>query len=342
MKQARRIAVAGAVLFSLYAIGTCGYFLIAGGSATPLDALYMTVTTLGSVGFGEITPGASSPAGRVFTIGLILSGMVTLVFVTTSLTAFFVEGDMSRLLEKRKMDKLIAKLKDHYIVCGSGSTGVHIIAELVATQRPVIFIENNPERITHALSQIPRSSEVPYLLGDATDDLLLRRAGIDKAKGLAAALANDKDNLFITIAARQMNANLRIIARATEQSSMEKLRRAGAQSVISPNMIGGMRMVSEMVRPSVVSFLDLMLRDKDKNMRIEEVTIGPTTALFGRSLGETHLRDEFEVSVLAVKESAEAPFVYNPPSKTPLSQGMVLVVLGHADGVAKLRVAAEV
>ncbi len=341
MQTVRRIAFAAAVLFTLYAIGTIGYFFIADGKASLLDALYMTVTTLGSVGFGEITPGAASPIGRMFTIGLSLSGMVTLVFVTTSLTAFFVEGDMTRLLEKRKMDKLIAKLKDHYIVCGSGSTGVHIIAELVATERPVIFIEANPERVQHALAHLKDAAKnVAYLIGDATDDLLLRRAGVERARGLAAALPSDKDNLFITIAAKQLNPSLRIIARVVELSSVEKLKRAGAQSVVSPNMIGGMRMVSELVRPNVVSFLDLMLRDKDKNMRVEEITVGGPHFV-GKTLDHAHFRDEFDVSVLAVRKPNEADFSYNPKAQTMLEQGMVIIVLGHASGVARLRTAAE-
>jgi len=339
-KLKRRILSAAAVFFVLNAIGVVGYYWLADGEASLVDALYMTVTTLGAVGFGEITKNASSPVGRLFTMGLIYSGMVTLVFVTTQLTAFFVEGELARLLEKRRMDKRIDSFTDHYIVCGAGATGVHVIRELYATKRPVIFIERDAERARAVIDELGENKMLAYVLGDASDDLLLEKAGVAHAAGVVAALPDDKDNLFITIAARQLSSTTRIIARASDSHAIERIKRAGAQSVISPNMIGGMRMVSELVRPSVVTFLDLMLRDKDKNMRIEEVTLTPSTPFVTQTLVDLELRRRFDCQVLAVRPSGETSFSYNPSPQTTMAAGMVLIVLGSADAVSKLRLAA--
>jgi voltage-gated potassium channel len=340
----RRLALAGLVFLTLNAIGVAGYWYLSGGDASLVDAIYMTVTTLGSVGFGEITKGSSAPAGRIFTIALIYANMVTLVYVTTSLTALLVEGELGRLWEKRRMNKRIESFHNHYIVCGSGSTGIHVVRELCMTERPVLFIEHSDERAHHVLSELEpltkNRSTLAYLVGDATDDLLLEAAGIKRAHGLVAALPNDKDNLFIVVTAKQLKPDLRIIARASDSGSIDKLRRAGAHSVISPNMIGGMRMVSELVRPSVVTFLDLMLRDKDKAMRIEEVTVSENAAFANKTLREAELRASFNCQVLAVRQKLDSPFDYNPKPDTALTPGLILIVLGDAGNVIRLRQAA--
>ena len=340
----RRLLFAAAFFLSLNAIGVIGYWRLAEGDASLVDALYMTVTTIASVGFGEITKNSNSAVGRMFTIGLIYTNMITLVFVTTALTAVLVEGELTRMLEKRRMSKRIHSLHDHFIVCGVGSTGIHVVRELCLTDRPVLLIVHGEERARHVISEIEpivkKKEQLAYIVGDATDDLLLEEAGIKRARGIVASLPNDKDNLFIVVTAKQLNPDLRIIARVSDSASIDKLRRAGAHSVISPNMIGGMRMVSELVRPSVVSFLDIMLRDKDAAMRIEEVVVGPRAPFANKRLREAPLRSEFECQVLAVRPSPDSPFDYNPKADTPMTPGVTLIVLGSAANVNRLRSAA--
>lgn len=340
----RRLIFAGLFFVGLNAVGVLGYWYLSGGECSLLDAMYMTVITVGSVGFGEITKGSSTPMGRAFTIGLIYANMVTLVYVTTALTAILVEGELARLLEKRRMNKRIDSFHDHFIVCGAGSTGIHVVRELYQTERPVLFIEHSEERAHHVLTELEpltkKKEGLAYLVGDATDDLLLEEAGIKRARGLVASLPNDKDNLFIIVTAKQLNPDLRMIARASGSQAIDKLRRAGAHSVISPNMIGGMRMVSELVRPSVVTFLDLMLRDKDKAMRIEEVTVTDKAAFVNKTLREAELRAHYDCQVLAVRQRADAPFDYNPRPDTKISPGVILIVLGDAGNVIRLRHAA--
>lgn len=335
--------MAGVVFVLINLIGTLAYWHISDYRSSLVDAWFMTVITVFSVGFGEITADSSSAHGRLFTILLIYASVATLLFVTSSVTAFFVEGELTRLLEKRRMEKRLAQMRDHFIVCGAGSTGYHVIHELFATERPVVFIDQDEARVQHTIDELHGRSRdhLAYLVGDASDDEVLSKAGLTRARGLIAALPNDKDNLFITIAARQANPELRIIARAANVPSIEKLKRAGAQSVISPNRIGGMRMVSEMVRPSVVTFLDLMLRDQDKAMRIEEVTIAASSQVAGKSLAAARLRQAFACSVLAVRRGVEAPFDYNPSAETVLESGTVLIVLGSAHSVQLLRAAVE-
>ncbi len=340
----KRLVAAGLVFLVLNAVGVCGYWYLADGQSTFVDALYMTITTLAGVGFGEITHNAPSPAGRAFTIALIYANLVTLTFVTTTLTAVFVEGGLAALLEKRRMDKRIDGFNEHIIVCGAGSTGIHVVRELYVTHRQVVLIELDEERIRHMMVDLDQGSSrkrdnMAYIVGDASDDQVLEQAGISRAKGLVAALPNDKDNLYITISARQHNPSLRIIARASDVSAIDKLKRSGADSVVSPNMIGGLRMVSELVRPHVVSFLDVMLRNKDAAIRVEEVIVQAGGGLAGKPLAKVAPLESFSCQVLAIRSASDA-FTYNPPASTELAPGMVLIVLGEADRVADMRRAA--
>jgi voltage-gated potassium channel len=227
-------------------------------------------------------------------------------------------------------------MKDHFVVCGAGSTGRHIIAELLTVQRPVVAIDMNEAELREIAAAYPKA-QFSFLVGDATDDEILAQANVEAARGVAAALAEDKDNLYLVVATRQLNTGCRIIARCSEMSHVEKLKRAGADAVVSPNFIGGMRMVSELVRPSVVKFLDDMLRDKAAVMRIEEVTITPSSRLAGVSLREADIRGRYGMNVLAVRSGDGTAWEYNPAADRVLKGGVTLVVMGSADQVKSLR-----
>jgi voltage-gated potassium channel len=333
-----RILAGFLAMMVVIAGGATGYWLIGDGRWAWADCMYMTVITVTTVGFGETLEGMDKVAyARTFTMGLLVFGTGVLVYFASTITAFVVEGELKNVLAAQRLRKRIKQMKDHFIVCGAGSTGRHIIKELLATDRPVVAIDMDEVELKEIANAHPKAP-FSYLVGDATDDEILEQCNLATARGLAAALSGDKDNLYLVVATRQINPSCRIIARAAELSHVDKLKRAGADSVVSPNFIGGMRIVSELVRPSVVRFLDEMLRDKNAAMRIEEVTIGAGSDLEGKSLRDADIRGRFGMNILAVKVNDK--WVYNPGAEHVVKAATVLVVIGTADQVKQLTKAA--
>lgn len=325
------------LLLMIFVVGTVGYHFICHTEEHPVswfDALYMTVITLTTVGYGEIIDLEHNPAGRAFTVFLLIFGMGILLYCVSSVTAFVVEGNISELLRRQKMNRLISAMKDHYILCGAGETGIHVVEELHRTRHPFVVVEADPDRV----QRVRRIDEsILVYEGDAEESGTLEAVGIERAKGLIAALPEDKDNLFLTITARQLNPTLRIISRGVGENAAEKLRRAGADGVVSPNFIGGMRMASELIRPAVVGFLDLMLRDPTRTIRVEEVTIPPESALIGQALDQGRIHRETGLLVIALRFPEEETFHYNPGSEKVLKEGCTLVVIGDLPQIHRLR-----
>jgi voltage-gated potassium channel len=321
--------------------GTFGYWRIGHGVWSLHDCLYMTIITVTTVGYGETLPGMDvAPYARSFTMVLSVFGTGVLVYFASMITAFVVEGDLRSVLSASRMKKRIRAMKDHFVVCGAGSTGRHIINELLVTGHRVVAIDTNEAELREIAAAQPKA-EFSYVVGDATDDEILAQANLDAAKGLAAALSADKDNLYLVVATRQISPDARIIARCAELTHVDKLKRAGADAVVSPNFIGGMRMVSELLRPSVVKFLDEMLRDKSAAMRIEEVQVAAGSRLVGQSLADIDVRGRFGMNVLAVRANPTAPWEYNPAPARALALGAILVVLGSSEQVQKFRSSAS-
>ena len=234
---------------------------------------------------------------------------------------------------------MLSELSDHIIVCGVGTTGIHVVEELIATGHKLCAVDVSAEHLERVQSL--STTLLPTVLGDATEDGVLEQAGIRRARGLVAALTDDKANLFIVVSARELNPRLKIIAKGVDLKAAEKLRKAGANSVVNPAYIGGVRMVSEMIRPQVVEFLDLMLRDKDKNLRIEEVVVPKGSPFVGKPIFEAQIRQHTNLLVVAVREPSQSGatgnFVYNPGPELLIADGMTLVVLGETEGVHRLR-----
>jgi voltage-gated potassium channel len=333
----RRLALASLAVFSTVLVGTGGYYAIGRGEWPLIDCLYMTVIGLTTAGFGEILPLKDTALGRPFTILLLSGGLISVGWFVTSAAAFLIEGELSGLTWRKRMDNRVKKLSGHVVVCGAGSTGIHCVRELSAIGTPFVVVEQH-EVVAREVSAQHGCAAV---VGDATHDEILLEAGIARARGVISALTEDKDNLFVTVTARALNPGLRIVAKAIDARAEAKLRRAGADSVVSPNMIGGMRMVSEMVRPEVVSFLDVMLRESDRTLRIEEVPVAVGSALAGRRVQELDLA-RHRLLLLAVKVSgpAGARLVYNPGPEHLLGGGETLIVLGEPERVRELSVEA--
>jgi voltage-gated potassium channel len=333
------------IIYGLIAItivvagGGIGYYLIGHGKWPLSDCLYMTMITITTVGYAEVLPGMDTTEyARGFTVILLMFGTGTIVFFASTITAFIIEGDLKNALFLNRLKKRMKKMKDHVIVCGAGSTGRNVIEELIATGVPVIAIDTRESELKDIADKHPKAA-FSYVVGDATDDDIMNQTNLSEARGLVAALSSDKDNLYLTVSARQTNAKARIVARAAELSHIEKIKRAGADAVVSPNFIGGMRLVSELMRPAVVAFLDDMLRDRRAAYRIAEVHLGAKTGELGTTLRDARVRERFGMTVLAMRAGDQGEWTYNPEAGEKLSVGMTLVVLGSAEQVSALQAA---
>lgn len=325
------------LFFIILIFGTIGYKYFGGTNWSFLDAAYMTVITISTVGYGETHDLENNTAARIFTMLFLLFGMGVLLYSLGIVTTFFIEANPFDTLGRYFMKKKIEKAKHHTIVCGISKTGVHILKELISTNRSFVIIEENQEVIDKFVNDsICKNSEILYICGDATDDNILENAGIKKASSICLALPNDKDNLFITITAKQINSKIRIVAKSTEEKNRSKMKKAGADSIISPNFIGGLRMVSEAIRPSVTTFLDIMLRDKH-NLRIEEVILYPGSILINKKLKETNIHEELGLLIIALKKDLADDFSYNPASNTELNIKDTIITIGNPDQIASLR-----
>jgi voltage-gated potassium channel len=325
----RKLIIAVTLLACLYVAGVAGYVLIERWSV--FDAAYMTVITLASVGYGEVHP-LSAP-GRAFTMALIMVGMGTFVYGLSTITAFFVEGELGGYLRRKKVKRSIEGLEDHYIVCGSGDVGRYIIAELHKTERAFVVVEADPGRI----AKLKERDELLFLQGEPTEEDVLLAAGVKKARGLVSALDNDKDNLFVVMTARGLNPALRIVTKSVDECCAAIFGKAGADAVVSPEFIGGLRMASELVRPEVVSFLDAMLRGKDSALRVEEVRVRPESSLVGKALREVNDADRTGLWVIAVKNAKTGEYTHIPRSTYLVTADDVLIVIGTVEKVEAFR-----
>lgn len=313
--------------------GTAGYHLIEGWPV--FDALYMTVITLGTVGYGETHP--LSMPGRVFTIFLIMGGIGLMTYGFSAITSVFVEGELSEALRRRRMDKDISKLSGHYVVCGAGHTGGVICAELKKTQRPFVIVDRDAAAVDKLLERL--GGEVPHIIGDSTEDDVLRRAGVERAAGVFAVLATDQDNAFVVLSAKGLNAKAKVLACQKSLGVREKLLRSGADGVVDPEFIGGLRLASEMIRPVTVGFLDSMLRGKETHARFDEVTVPSTSKLVGRPVGEVKGAAGGGPLLVAIVGAGQGGGDYelNPRADRPIRAGDRLVMIGDPAGLDALR-----
>jgi voltage-gated potassium channel len=342
MEIRRKLSIGLLALGITVLVSVLGYLLLGGPSVSFLEALYMAVVTLAGVGYGEIISTAHNPALRVFNMFVVIFGVMITVYVFSSVTAFLVEGEITNIFWRRKMLKRIGELRDHYIVCGLGDTGRHCIEELARTGSPFIVVDHSEEHVKRLVnSNESLYRDMLYVVGDATDADLLDQLGTDRAKGLITTLGSDKENLIITVLARQKNPELRIVARCIDPKFAERLGKAGANSTVSPNQIGGLRIASEMLRPHVVSFLDLMLKDKHRTLRIEEIEVPGNSPWNGRKLSDLNLRGEYNLLPLALKDAfhdgERHGFLVNPPENLVCHADMVVIVLGDSQNVQRAR-----
>ncbi len=327
LRQKFIIAVGLVILVASF--GTAGYMLLEGWNF--IDALYMTVITLASVGFKEIHD--LSLFGRIFTIILIIGGVGTVAYALSAGAKIILEGELQEVYGRRRLEKKIKELKNHYIICGYGRMGKIICRELKEKNIKFVIVEKQPD--------IHRDCEdLLVFTGDATSDEVLKELGIEKAKGLVSVLPTDAENLFVVLSARGLNPNLFIVARAGEEGSEKKLVRAGADKVVSPYHIGGLRIAHTVLKPAVVDFIEFATKSGNIDLQMEEVIIKESSELVGKSLDECGIGRELGIIIVAIKKP-NGEMKFNPTFKSAIKTGDTLIALGESSKLKNLEVMAS-
>jgi voltage-gated potassium channel len=319
--------VIGIIVFILMLLGgTIGYIVLEGWSFT--DALYMTVITLGTVGYGEVQ--RLSPAGRIFTMVLIIAGVGFVFYLAASVIQLMVEGRVREILGRRKLEKKIRAQKGHYIICGYGRVGSSICEALGSKPIGIVVIERDPAGVAKL-----NERNILHVVGEATDEENLIKANIQQARGLIAALKTDSDNVYVTLSARQLNPDLFIMARAGEERSEKKLIAAGANKVVCPYRMGAHRMAQTILRPTVTDFLELTLMETTRDIQMEEMPVNPTSKLINVALQDSGIRKELDLIIVAVKK-APGDMLFNPSSQTRLDAGDTVIAIGEKQNLERL------
>ena len=326
----KRLYYVLAAIFFVIIVGTSGYYIIFSGEPKFIDCLYMTVISITSVGYGEVLDVTGNVPAQIFTMFLITFGMGVILYGISTLTASIIEGELSGIWRRNKMEKKIKRLNNHFIICGGGESGRHVLEELTKNKESVVLIEQDESIIERCRTL---DADLLYVHGDATDDKNLLTAGITNAAGIIVSLPSDKDTLYVTMTARMLNTKLRIISKAVDHKLAFKLKTVGANGVVSPNFIGGLRMASEMIRPTVVNFLDSMLRSGQGQLRIHQIVVTSNSNVAGKKIMESGLKDKFNLLVLGSKLPAQE-IEFNPPATQILTAGMTLIVMGDVENIA--------
>jgi voltage-gated potassium channel len=321
----KRIIIGLGCLIAILLIGSYGYVFLEGWDF--FDGLYMTVTTLTTVGYGEVHP--LSKTGRAFTILLIFLGVGFMLYVVTALAQVVVEGQIQDIFGRRRVEREIRNLKDHYIICGFGRIGEVISRELSHNNIPIVIVDNLPQNTP----MLERSGYL-HVIGNATQEEVLWSAGIERARGLVSVVSSDADNVYIVLTARSMNPDLAIVSRAGEPGSEQKLRRAGANEVISPYELGGQRMAQTILRPTVVDFMDVALGE-GIDLSLEEIPVGGASDIIGKPLKDSGIRQHLDLIIVAIKRS-DGAMIFNPQPDALILQGDTLIALGSKVNLDKL------
>ncbi|MCG6893201.1 MAG: potassium channel protein [Desulfobacteraceae bacterium] len=326
MEYLRQTVIFAALSIVLMMVGSFGYMIIEGWGF--MDSLYMTIITLATVGYGEVNPVGFH--GRIFTIILILLGVGFFLYVAGNVIQFLVEGRIRLVLGRRKLDTQINRLRGHYIICGYGRIGRVLARFLIARYIDVVVIERNQNRV-------PRLDEddILYIIGDAKDEAVLEKAGIQRAKGIITSVATDADNVFLVIIAKQLNPDLFIVARAEQNSVKKTLLAAGADKVISPYDLGARRMAHAILRPTVIQFLEMAFADDSIDIQIEEIRIKPDSKMAGLTMKDSGIRQKYDLMIMVIRKP-DGSMVFNPKADTVMEAGDVMVVVGSAKSIQRL------
>ena len=328
-RLAKRLLYILVAIATTLTIGTVGFSLI--GHYSPFDALYLTLTTMTTVGYGDSFPRAT----RIFNAFLIVFGVTTIFIAIGAMTQTIIEFELGDALGKRRNKRMIDKLKDHYIICGYGRVGRGAAAELHHAGVPFVVVDSDAARVERAML-----AGMLAVAADATRDETLHQVGIERARGLVAALSTDADNLFVLLSAKGLNPKLFVAARAAEEGAEEKMRRAGADAVFAPYAITGHRLAQSLLRPHVVQFLDFTTKDIAMDISIEQVRVSAGSEVVQKTIREMQLRRNMGVIVMAIRRH-DGSMLFNPPADTAVEAGDFLIVMGKQDDLSALELLAE-
>lgn len=323
----KRFLGSGIVLIGIILIGSTGYYLIGKSNYAFIDCMYMTVITITTIGFTEVIDLTHNTGGKIFTMIIAFTGIGTITYIMSNITALIVRGELKETFTRRKMKKEIKKIQSHYIVCGAGRVGSQIIRELWESGRKLVVIERDRKNLDEVSERFPG---IVYVEGNADVDEILLKAGIKQASGIFASTGDDNQNLVICLSAKYINPGIRVVARCLDNANFHKMTKAGADAVISENFIAAMRMASVMIRPSVVSFIDHVLADNERNLRVEEIPLG--SKLEGKTISELNLERYENTMLLAVLDGDM--WLYNPKSHHSITaKGKIIVITNPEERV---------
>ena len=322
-KDKIRVALFGLLIIII--VGTFGYHLIEGWNF--LESLYTTIQTISTVGYGDYTP--QTGEGKLFTIILIVFGVGTMLYTVGMLAETMVEGRLRALAGKGKQEKMIEKMKNHYIICGCGRIGQLICRELKADKMDFVVIDSDPE----VIQKIEEEGFV-YYRGDATQDKSLLGAGIKRAKGIVCVLPTDAENLYVILTAKELNPDIYVLSRSEEEESEHRLLRAGADRVMSPYILGGMRMAMAILRPAMLDFIEITTSRQSLELRMEEMSVCDGSPIIGKSLEESEIRHNFGLIIVAVKKDS-GKMIFNPLASYVIEKGDKLIAMGEDDNVSR-------
>lgn len=326
LQWARRVFVALLILSSVVFAGGSLLWWMVDGTLPYFDTVFFSLISVSTVGYSEPPELSIYPGTRLVTSLVIVGGIVAMAFFESTITAMLVEGVIGKAMRRRRMQNKLSNMKDHYVVAGCGRTGKYCLAEMMGLGKPVVVIDTDAA-LLERLSEETYGGKLVYVVGDATDDHALMVAGVERAKGLIASLADDPANVFLVLSARNINPTLKIAAKVLQAENEPKMRKAGADRLVSPYRIGGFRLASELVRPRTVEFLDGVLAMSKHDLHMEDVAIEPQSELIGKTLRTAWTRATTNALVVAVCEP-DGTFVNNPPADHRLQQGSHLIVVG--------------
>ena len=325
-----RLKYGAALLFFVFTFGTLGFHFIEGWSY--LDAFFMTLITITTIGYQEIHP--LTETGKVFDIFVIFLGVGSAAYVFASFTRFIVEGEMQRYFGRLRLDKTIMRMSNHYIICGNGRIGSLISQELLHANKTFLVIDKDPIIIENL-----ERTGIPHILGDASDEDILLKAGIKRAKGLIATASSDMTNVYIILIAKELNPELFVLARAETEDSVKNLKRAGANKVVSPYLIGGRHMANIILKPTVVDFIELATGEKTEDfiIQMEGFKIKEDSRLVGKTLKDAPIRKDIGLIVVAVRDNS-GRMIFNPSADMTISVDDVLVCIGDTESLRSMKV----
>lgn len=321
----RRILFAVTAVVVVIAIGAIGFYFIEGWSF--LTSLYVSAQTVTTVGYGDVTPATRN--GRAFATGFMLAGVGVVLYALTTVVQAIVQSELVANAGQRRLARKMSTLRNHFIVCGAGRVGSHLVRALLASSEEFVVIERDPQRVTE-LTELG----VLVLVRDATLEESLREAGLEHARGLAACLPNDADNVYVVLTARDLNPQIHIVARAVEEQAEAKLIRAGANRVVAPTIIGGHRMAMALTKPAVDDFVNSITANK-LELAFEQLEVGTGSSLAGRTLSATPIRSELDIVIVSIRRS-DGEIVFNPGGDATISPGDLLIAIGRAESLMKL------